>query len=65
MIHKDEDEYFVECDICAHCENTEESNFNRAIDSIKSEGWKLLKAKGKWYHFCTRACFNDFYEQNL
>ena len=40
------------CDHCSNYQETPYEDFAEALDSVKSEGWKVRKAGKDWEHTC-------------
>lgn len=43
------------CDACPDGIETEETDFLKALDAAKAEGWKVRRIGGEWAHLCP-AC---------
>lgn len=41
----------VECDYCSYCEEFD-GTFREIVESMKNEGWIMLKDDGEWMHKC-------------
>jgi hypothetical protein len=52
-INKDVMMMEVQCDICAELSDSFDlDDFNRMIATVKELGWRIIKVKGEWVHFC-------------
>lgn len=55
-IEKQKGKFWFECDGCADILETDERDFQTALDVLKSEGWRAIKGKdGEFEHKCSRC----------
>ena len=53
MILKSDGEFFVECDDCGDTDyGGTEKDFRQFVNSIKEDGWRILKIDDEWHHRC-------------
>lgn len=59
MIEKDPPFFWdVSCDKCSVGEERlEADDFYDVVKQIKEIGWKIIKKKDEWYHYCP-SCLN-------
>lgn len=40
------------CDECGEELETETSNFQHALETLRANGWRNVKGKNSWEHYC-------------
>lgn len=48
--------FLAHCDFCSNVIDTDEYEWQNAIDNMKKEGWKVYKEKNDWLHKCDACC---------
>ena len=59
MLEKQREGFIAQCDFCPDTVETEEHDFQSAIDEIKRQGWKVFKRGGEWFHKCVDCQHGD------
>jgi len=55
MITRDHNEIVFECESCSETLETGEEEWNDAYRKFNHEGWKAVKGKGGWGHYCYKC----------
>lgn len=57
MIDRQKGKYVFECDGCYASLNTEERDFQTALDVMRNEGWRSTRdgPDEQWKHYCPRC----------
>ncbi len=57
MMDKQKGDWIFACDICGKTLETDQADFNTAINMMKREGWQARKIGKDWVHGCN-GCGN-------
>lgn len=52
MLEKAGGTFVANCDFCSNYTDTEEAEWQSAIDKMKRLGWQVFKKMGEWFHKC-------------
>lgn len=48
--------FIAQCDFCSNHFDTDEDEWQAAVDRMKKELWRIFKKMGEWFHRCPVCC---------